>query len=72
MERLSLGPAASTSTLVQGPPARTPPVAIQQTGSGNPATVLTPPEGVKRRVASGDGGYVVMSPGVLAAPLTSR
>lgn len=44
--------------------ARTPPVAIKK--SSNPATVLTPPEGVKRRIPSGDGGYVIMSPGVAA------
>jgi len=42
--------------------ARTPPVAIKN--PSNPATVLTPPEGVKRRNPSGDGGYVIMSPGV--------
>jgi len=30
----------------------------------NPLTVLTPPGGGKRRVPSGEGGYVIMSPGV--------
>lgn len=44
-------------------PARTPPVAIKT--PLNPATILTPPGGgVKMRRPSGDGGYVIMSPGV--------
>jgi len=42
--------------------ARTPPVAIKT--SSMPQTILTPPEGVKLRRPSGDGGYVIMSPGV--------
>jgi len=52
-------PEASSSSL-----ARTPPVAIKNPAT--PSTVLTPPEGVKRRIPSGDGGYVIMSPGVAA------
>merc|ERR1719317_1900990 len=52
-------PEASSSSL-----ARTPPVAIKNPTT--PSTVLAPPEGVKRRIPSGDGGYVIMSPGVAA------
>ena len=33
-----------------------------------PLTVLTPPEGGKRRVPSGEAGYVIMSPGVSLNP----
>lgn len=54
------------------PAAKTPPVAIRSPGSVSgsditPSTVLTPPGDepiVKTRIPSGDGGYVVMSPGV--------
>jgi len=33
-----------------------------------PLTVLTPPEGGKKRIPSGEAGYVIMSPGVSLNP----
>lgn len=60
-----LGPAEVNIPILA---ARTPPVAIKSS-LNNPATILTPPEGIglaagKHRIPSGDGGYVIMSPGV--------
>ena len=79
MDRLNLHesststPLKSTSSITLVPaetfeathlPARTPPVAIKTPSA--PQTILTPPDGggVKLRRPSGDGGYVIMSPGV--------
>jgi len=60
-QQLMKTPDVSSSTCS----ARTPPVAIKNPIT-TPATVLTPPDGEKRRVPSGDGGYVIMSPGISA------
>ena len=84
MDRLQLAesststPLKSTSSITLVPAesfetsqlsARTPPVAIR-TGGTAPQTILSPPEGgVKLRRPSGDGSYVIMSPGVSGGAL---